>query len=376
MPYPQQSGNGFNLMSVVPSAQAHALQESLGNIGDVDAYLVEQLGYSGKQELYSYLAAEQIDSVALAIRQMEGGNAFIIGDMTGVGKGRQGAALIRYAVRKGKETGKSPVYFTQKPSLFSDNYRDLVDIGSPELRPFIMSSSSDGKITDAEGNTVYRIPSKKETERVFGYIRENGKLPPEYDYVLTTYSQIQNGTKDYEATADGWASKDRSPAKGKSFTATDISGQQRRDILEILAKDGFAILDESHTVGGDSGCGRYMQMLTGKASGVTFLSATFAKRADNMPIYAQKTAISEAGVKANELIEAIAKGGVTLQEIMSKQLVESGQMIRRERSFEGVTIDWMSVAEEEDRKQRLEQISEASIIFNSESELGISFSSC
>ena len=363
VPYPQQSGNGFNLMSVVPSAQAHALQESLGNIGDVDAYLVEQLGYSGKQELYSYLAAEQIDSVALAIRQMEGGNAFIIGDMTGVGKGRQGAALIRYAVRKGKETGKSPVYFTQKPSLFSDNYRDLVDIGSPELRPFIMSSSSDGKITDAEGNTVYRIPTKKETERVFGYIRENGKLPPEYDYVLTTYSQIQNGTKDYEATADGWASKDRSPAKGKSFTATDISGQQRRDILEILAKDGFAILDESHTVGGDSGCGRYMQMLTGKASGVTFLSATFAKRADNMPIYAQKTAISEAGVKANELIEAIAKGGVTLQEIMSKQLVESGQMIRRERSFEGVTIDWMSVAEEEDRKQR-ERFNEVSRIFN------------
>ena len=363
VPYPQQSGNGFNLMSVVPSAQAHALQESLGNIGDVDAYLVGQLGYSGKQELYSYLAAEQIDSVALAIRQMEGGNAFIIGDMTGVGKGRQGAALIRYAVRKGKETGKSPVYFTQKPSLFSDNYRDLVDIGSPELRPFIMSSSSDGKITDAEGNTVYRIPTKKETERVFGYIRENGKLPPEYDYVLTTYSQIQNGTKDYEATADGWASKDRSPAKGKAFTATDISGQQRRDILEILAKDGFAILDESHTVGGDSGCGRYMQMLTGKASGVTFLSATFAKRADNMPIYAQKTAISEAGVKADELIEAIAKGGVTLQEIMSKQLVESGQMIRRERSFEGVTIDWMSVAEEEDRKQR-ERFNEVSRIFN------------
>ena len=106
-----------------------------------------------------------------------------------------------------------------------------------------------------------------------------------------------------------------------------------------------------------------MQMLTSSAGGVTFLSATFAKRADNMPIYAQRTAIAEAEVKASELIDAIMKGGVTLQEIMSKQLVESGQMIRRERSFEGVTIDWLSVEEGTDRRQR-EQFDEVAAIFN------------
>lgn len=362
VPYPNQSGNGFTLMSVVPAAQAQVLQNSLAEIGDVDQFLVDELGYSSKDELYGYLAAEQIDSVALAIHQMNKGNAFIIGDMTGVGKGRQGAALIRYAVKQ----GKVPIYFTQKPTLFTDNYRDLADIGSSDLRPFIIASNpKDANIVDADGNVVHRLPSKKEQARVFDYIMEHGTLPEEYDYVLTTYDQIKNGTADYQQGADGrWNVGSRKTSKNsKGYTTADYNGQTRRDALAELAKGNIAILDESHTVGGDSGCGRYMQMLTSEADGVTFLSATFAKRADNMPIYAQRTAISEAGIKAGELIEAIAKGGVTLQEIMSKQLVESGQMIRRERSFEGVTIDWLNVGEETDRRQRA-QFNEVSDILN------------
>lgn len=362
VPYPNQSGNGFTLMSVVPAAQAQALQKSLGAIGDVDRYLVDELGYSSKEELYGYLAAEQIDSVALAIQQMNNGNAFIIGDMTGVGKGRQGAALIRYGVKQ----GKVPIYFTQKPTLFTDNYRDLADIGSSDLRPFIIASNpKDANIVNGDGNIVHKLPSKKEQERVFAYIMEHGILPDEYDYVLTTYDQIKNGTADYVQNEDGtWNTEARKlPKKSKGYTTADYNGQTRRDALAKLAEGNIAILDESHTVGGDSGCGRYMQMLTSSAVGVTFLSATFAKRADNMPIYAQRTAIAEAEVKASELIDAIMKGGVTLQEIMSKQLVESGQMIRRERSFEGVTIDWLSIEEETDRRQRA-QFDEVAAIFN------------
>ena len=362
VPYPNQSGNGFTLMSVVPAAQAQALQKSLGAIGDVDQYLVDELGYSSKEELYGYLAAEQIDSVALAIHQMNNGNAFIIGDMTGVGKGRQGAALIRYGVKQ----GKVPIYFTQKPTLFTDNYRDLADIGSSDLRPFIIASNpKDANIVDGDGDIVHKLPSKKEQERVFAYIMEHGTLPDEYDYVLTTYDQIKNGTAGYVQNEDGtWNTEARKlPKKSKGYTKADYNGQTRRDALAKLAEGNIAILDESHTVGGDSGCGRYMQMLTSSAGGVTFLSATFAKRADNMPIYAQRTAIAEAEIKASELIDAIMKGGVTLQEIMSKQLVESGQMIRRERSFEGVTIDWLSVEEETDRRQRA-QFDEVAAIFN------------
>ena len=360
--YPSQSENGFTLLSVVPAAQAKVLQKSLAEIGDVDSFLVEQLGYSSKEELYGYLAAEQIDSVALAIHQMNKGNAFIIGDMTGVGKGRQGAALIRYAVKQ----GKVPIYFTQKSTLFTDNYRDLTDIGCKNLRPFIIASDDTEHspyIKDAKGNVIYKLPKPKERKRVFDYIMKNGKLPAEYDYVITVYSQIQNGNKDYEPTENGWVSKPKEYGKKEKVPAGDFTGQERRDVIARLAEGNIVILDESHTVGGESGSGRYMQMVTSQAGGVTFMSATFAKKAANMPIYAQRTAISEAGIKPDELIGAIAKGGVTLQEIMSRQLVESGQMIRRERSFEGVNIDWLNVDDETNRKQR-SQFNEVADIFN------------
>lgn len=358
VPYPNRSQSG-TLMSVVPANQAQVLADSLANIGDVDQFLVDQLGYSSKDELFSYLAAEQIDSVSLAINQMNKGNGFIIGDMTGVGKGRQGAALIRYAVRK----GYNPIYFTQKPALFSDNYRDLADIGSGKLRPFIIASDpKNAAITDAAGNVVHKLPSEKERRRVFDYILKNGKLPEEYDYVITTYSQINNGTKEYEAKEDGIQQKDKSYKK-KSPSAADKSGQERRDVIQALSKGNIMILDESHTAGGSGGGSMYMQYIMPEVKGVTFLSATFAKRADNMPIYAMKTDLSKSGISPQDMIEAISQGGVTLQEIMSKQLVQSGQMIRRERSFQGVTIDWMQVSEEEDAVQR-KQFDEVSSIFS------------
>lgn len=358
VPYPNRSQSG-TLMSVVPANQAQVLADSLANIGDVDQFLVDELGYSSKDELFSYLAAEQIDSVSLAINQMNKGNGFIIGDMTGVGKGRQGAALVRYAVRKGYK----PIYFTQKPALFSDNYRDLSDIGSSNLRPFIIASDpKNAAITDASGNVVYKIPSDKEKKRVFDYILQNGTLPDEYDYVITTYSQINNGTKEYEATDNGITEKDKSYKK-KSPSAADKSGQERRNVIAALAKNNIMILDESHTAGGSGGGSMFMQYIMPNVKGVTFLSATFAKRADNMPIYAMKTDLSKSGVSPQEMIEAISQGGVTLQEIMSKQLVQSGQMIRRERGFQGVTIDWMPVNEEEDAVQR-KQFDEVSSIFS------------
>lgn len=358
VPYPNRSQSG-TLMSVVPANQAQVLADSLANIGDVDQFLVDQLGYSSKEELFGYLAAEQIDSVSLAINQMNKGNGFIIGDMTGVGKGRQGAALVRYAVRKGYK----PIYFTQKPALFADNYRDLSDIGSSNLRPFIIASDpKNAAITDAAGNVVHKLPSEKERKRVFDYILKNGTLPDEYDYVITTYSQINNGTKEYEATDNGISEKDKKYKK-KSPSAADKSGQIRRDVIKALSKNNIMILDESHTAGGSGGGSMFMQYIMPDVKGVTFLSATFAKRADNMPLYAMKTDLAKSGVSPQEMIQAIAQGGVTLQEIMSKQLVQSGQMIRRERDFSGVTIDWMPVNEEEDAVQR-KQFDEVSSIFS------------
>lgn len=355
--YTPKSGNPFTLKAVMPADQQEAVNKNLEKLGDADQFLVDELGYNDKDDLYSHLAAEQVDSVALALQQAKKGNAFIIGDMTGIGKGRQAASLIRYA----KKQGQVPVYFTKTAGLLSDVYRDLVDIGSPDLRPFVFGSAKEAAITDSDGKVVFALPSKSEVKRVLDYIEKNGKLPDEYDYVLTTYSQVSNGV--YEFNEDG-NRKERKLAKGKSFGAAALSGQKRRDAIEKLMGNAYLILDESHTAGGNSGQGNYFQHIIQKAKNVTFFSATFAKRPDNMPIYALRTAMNEGGMKSSDLIDAVKRGGATLQEIMSQTLTQCGQMIRRERDMTGVTIDWKAIDDPERVQEQREQYDSVIGLFN------------
>lgn len=355
--YTPKSGNPFTLKAVMPADQQEAVNKNLEKLGDADQFLVDELGYNDKDDLYSHLAAEQVDSVALALQQAKKGNAFIIGDMTGIGKGRQAASLIRYA----KKQGQVPVYFTKTAGLLSDVYSDLVDIGSPDLRPFVFGSAKEAAITDSDGKVVFALPSKSEVKRVLDYIEKNGKLPDEYDYVLTTYSQVSNGV--YEFDEDG-NRKERKLAKGKSFGAAALSGQKRRDAIEKLMGNAYLILDESHTAGGNSGQGNYFQHIIQKAKNVTFFSATFAKRPDNMPIYALRTAMNEGGMKSSDLIDAVKRGGATLQEIMSQTLTQCGQMIRRERDMTGVTIDWKAIDDPERVQEQREQYDSIIGLFN------------
>ena len=355
--YTPKSGNPFTLKAVMPADQQEAVNKNLEKLGDADQFLVDELGYNDKDDLYSHLAAEQVDSVALALQQAKNGNAFIIGDMTGIGKGRQAASLIRYA----KKQGQVPVYFTKTAGLLSDVYRDLVDIGSPDLRPFVFGSAKEAAITDSDGKVVFALPSKSEVKRVLDYIEKNGKLPDEYDYVLTTYSQVSNGV--YEFDENG-ARKEKKLAKGKTFGAAALSGQRRRDAIEKLMGNAYLILDESHTAGGNSGQGNYFQHIIQKAKNVTFFSATFAKRPDNMPIYALRTAMNEGGMKSSDLIDAVKRGGATLQEIMSQTLTQCGQMIRRERDMTGVTIDWKAIDDPERVQEQREQYDSIIGLFN------------
>lgn len=352
------SSHAVSLGAVVPARQKEALDTVLNKLGDADQYLVDSLGYNDKEDLYAHLAAEQIDAVALGLKQMEKGNGFIIGDQTGIGKGRQAAAIIRFAVKQ----GRIPVSFTIKPNLFSDTYRDLTDIGSPELRPFILASSKDGNIKEnydeevkgldgkvtkvRKQRIIYNVPSPTETQRVLKYIAENGKLPEGYDYILTTYSQIRTGLQEYK----GGKWKDK-----KKISSADRNGQLKRDAIEKLAENSIFILDESHDAAGEGSGSAFIQKVLPKAKGVTFLSATYAKTPDAMKLYALKTDLGSKSKEENEgkddaswkILNAIKKGGTVFQEIMSQALTRSGQMIRRERDMTGVTIDWNPLTEDE-----------------------------
>ena len=317
-PYHPASDSCVVLDTVVPDSMSHETQSAVENIkeavgGDMDEFVRQRLKYRSKIELCKSLSAEQIDAVAMAIYNIEvRGQGMIIGDQTGIGKGRVAAAMIRYGVYQGFKI----IFITEKANLFSDIYRDLSAIGSGNLAPFIVNTrESKTDIKDENGNVVYQAPPPTEQSSIL----KERNVPKKYAFVIGTYSQFNSAEKKPE----------------------------KPNFLSAMAEDNIIIMDESHNASGSGNTGEFLQSVLGKTKGVVFLSATFAKRPDNMPLYAQKTAISDANMSKEELVEAISQGGVALQEILSSQLVEEGQMLRRERSFEGVEVNYITLEDKE-----------------------------
>lgn len=302
------------LKTQVPDSMSYETQAALEQIkkevgGDIDNFVRHRLGFATMKGLHQVLAAEQIDAVAMAIYNIEAKNqGMIIGDQTGIGKGRVAASMIRYGVKQGLK----PIFITEKANLFSDIYRDLEAIGSGHLRPFIINTKEPKTdIKDEDGEVVYEALGPVAQDTIF----ETGIVPDDFDFVVATYTQFN------------------SPLRKRI----------KPDYLRKIAVDNIMILDESHNSSGGSNTGGFMQSVVGDTRGIVFLSATFAKSPQNMPIYAKKTCISECNLSREGLVKAIVSGGVALQEVLSSQLVAEGQMIRRERSFEGIKVNFISL---------------------------------
>lgn len=311
-PHSAQSSAGTLVPVNMVTATDEALSKLEAQVGSLDEFVASELGYN-PAEMGRYFNAEQVDALALAVRAMQADAGFIIGDQTGVGKGRVVAGIIRYAIR----TGRTPIFVTEKPNLYKDIYRDLVDIGMTDVRPIMTNAGERIALTDdesvilkaKEGATHRKELEQMAAERSLG----------EHNIIFTTYSQMQT-------------------VKG-ARTA-------RMDFLDAFAKGGVLILDESHNAGGtekkdirgkdvnEMNRAKFTRGLVSKASGVFYSSATYAKRPSVMDLYS-KTDMRLA-VKAGTLAEAIERGGVPLQQAVASQLVESGQYIRRERSFDGI----------------------------------------
>ncbi|MDE6544456.1 MAG: strawberry notch family protein [Muribaculaceae bacterium] len=298
-------GSSDNIGTLIPAVMAQPVHRHLNAIANEEGSVIEfvrsEMCEPSADEIRKKISGEQIDGVALAMRQMIDGRAFILGDMTGIGKGRQLAMLLKWAQRHGEK----PVFVTEKSILFNDIYRDLKDIGYDDMRPFILNNDTAARITDSFGNIVYNLPSTDEMEE----FKKTGSIPAGYDFLLTTYSQLnKNPQKSWKPKA----------------------------VLSAI-KDTYLILDESHNATGiDSNVGQFFQLAVQEARGVCFASATYAKYPSSMPIYALKTAMGDAKIPASDLLEIISHGGPILQEVMAQGLVESGSMIRRQRDMSEV----------------------------------------
>lgn len=212
------------------------------------------------------------------------------------------------------------LYF-ENEEVFEDQYvknknyeQDI--IGKKRMIPFIVNgSSAKSKIKDLKGNILYEGDTAK-AKSLF----QNRKFTEEDgDLILGTYSQFR-------------AKKD-----------TD-----KKAWLKWIANKCFFILDEAHNASGSSNIGEFLKEVLSRSAGVVFLSATYAKRPDNMPIYASKTSINDSNLENDTIIKAFETGGVALQEVVSSQLTKEGEVLRRERSYEGVSVRYRILDESQE----------------------------
>ncbi|EMS8387517.1 hypothetical protein WK896_006797, partial [Pseudomonas aeruginosa] len=69
-----------------------ALEKVVAEYGDIDQFVGERLGFD-IDGLIDRFYAEQVDALALALRCVDNSRGFVLGDMTGIGKGRVLAGL-------------------------------------------------------------------------------------------------------------------------------------------------------------------------------------------------------------------------------------------------------------------------------------------
>lgn len=333
--------------TLVPKAMAQSIEQALARleqqVGNLDNYVAKNLNMD-LGELFSNFSAEQVDAMALAIYNAEAGKGFIIGDQTGIGKGRVVAAMIKYAL----VNDKIPIFVTEKPNLYSDMIRDLDDIGmtdqigldKPHTKilitnnkvniPYKLVRKVNGEIVEIK--LILKAPkSDAELNALFKEMQNKDDIGP-YKVIFTTYNQLQT-----------------------------VKGQEteRQRLIRHFGAGNYMIFDESHNAGGAgetqartkeqrekakegeslvTGRASYIRKLVQSAYGTFFSSATYAKRADVLDLYAS-TDMKLAVNNINELANAIKNGGIPMQQTVAKMLTEVGQYIRRERTFVGVSYD-------------------------------------
>lgn len=298
-------------------------------------YVREKLNYSSRIKVVQSFSSEQIDALVLSIHSFEKGNAFILGDMAGIGKGRICAGVIRYAFTR----GIIPVFLTQKPYLLNDIYRDLRNIDGIGLdkngktilpRPFVMHN--EGVIVDRDG---FPIP----TSQSFKTNEKNGEML--YRFVdrgnpFAINDLCRDMTDEIERTGDVKLFKEFNCVMLPYSVISQSRSATRKNFLSAIAPNSLLIFDESHNAASaniESNILRTGLPLVEASRGVLFSSATYAKNPNVFNLYVVKTALRTAVPSLDAITDALKVGGENVSEYIASGLVKEGQMIRRERSF-------------------------------------------
>jgi len=347
-PYKSQSKNaetGLVSPSNIADATERALRELEAEVKmPIDNYVANRLQMT-KDQLFKTMSAAQIDAAGLAIRNIERGSALINSDQTGVGKGRTVAAVLRYA----RLNGLTPVFITAKPTLYSDMAgRDLPAIGETGVRPYVTNSNVDYLASSGETVKVRRTAAKAREE--LAKINDTAELPAGSNAFFTTYDQLKadvpQGFKEVAKQRRQRQSKRVAKPFGPIWQA-----------LSRIAPNAIFVLDEAHlAAGANSDTNIRFDQVLPKSKGAYFASATFAKRPDNLGLYALKTLMQRAGLRPTEMTELLDSGGLALQQALTSMLAESGEFVRREQNWGGVPFDFVTSTDNAERERELADV--------------------
>ena len=293
VPYSSASKVG-NPTTLVPkelsAATKVALDRIISNYVDVDEKVAYECGFP-KEELGRYLAAEQVDGVALLINAEERGRGAVIGDGTGVGKGRQLMAMVRRAVLKGQRV----LIFSESAANLADLMRDAKHLDSLDVvKPLVVNNDKlIDEVTKEEFETLDR--------EILDKAVQDGVWPEGVKVIMATYSQFN---KEAENSAK--------------------SAWLRRIVDERVSLFG----DEIHNAASlDSNVSINYSHIKQNAATCVSASATYAKEAKNMAFFRE---MFPRDIDMAELQAMMLKGGEPFQEVVSDMLTADGVFFRRE----------------------------------------------
>ncbi len=211
-----------------------------------DDWVAKKLDIS-VDKMWEVFSSEQIDSIGICIYNFENKQNFIIGDETGIGKGRILSGISRWAWKSGMKV----LFFTEREHLMSEFWKDLNDTDNISLLKNPIAFHSKSKIFNPDGTIAL-----KGTPKLVKSIEQDG-FPEDTNLVMTNYSQIS--LKQHK--------------------------KNKKDILLDYCDNAIMILDESHNATGDSNTKKMLMSLTEKVKHVVFSSATYMKDESQLDLY-------------------------------------------------------------------------------------------
>ena len=278
------------------------------------------------------LSAVQLEAISIAGQQndivLPGGfrASALIGDGTGVGKGRISAGILWDNYRKGR---KRLIWVSEKWDLMQDATRDLDGIGATDLMRGITNEG--GKYVYGSNSAVVPLQDFNATDE----IKHDGVL-------FTTYSLMRSQDK----------KGNRRIAQIERYLRGDDDG------------DGAYILyDESHNLknavvgqgGVTSQIGVAVKELMDKTPKLrsASLSATAATDVSNLG-YLDRLGLWGPGTAFpngfKQFRSEVAQGGMAAMELIARELKALGKYVSRTLSFKGVTYSEVEHSLNEDQK--------------------------